>query len=251
MIQRGLEAVAVQVTAARAVLSDRPDQARLHLAAAGGIVRQAAERIRQSCADRGSTARDIHDLLGLGLAAVALKCELAMRLIGRDEARVRDELAAVLRLTAQARVELSAVISGAPSLSLRAELTAAHELLTSTGINVETRTGTDRLPAKLDAILATVLREGVTNVLRHANATRCEIGLTRVGHVVTFRIANDGFAADPPRQGLRPGTGGRGLDSLANRATAVDGTLATHVEGGRFVLAVRLPIPTPEPHTGK
>ena len=205
------------------------------------LARAAADR------ERLRVAQDIHDLLGLGLSAVALKCDLAGRLIGRDDARTRGELDALVRLAAQARADIRAVTTGEHGLSLRAELDVARELLASTGMDVQVCTEPlEQLPADVEAVLATVLREAVTNVLRHARAARCEIEVVQDGQGVTLRVANDGRTDEAPdpagedKQGR--GAGGHGLANLVARAAAAGGRLTVRPDGGHFELMVQVPL---------
>lgn len=99
----------------------------------------------------------------------------------------------------------------------------------------------------MDAVLATVLREAVTNVLRHAEAARCEIELTRGEGDARLRVANDGVTDQQPHRtsGREPERrpGGRGMANLSARAGALGGSLTTHTGGGRFELTVRVPLP--------
>ncbi|MFY1692062.1 sensor histidine kinase [Plantactinospora sp. WMMB782] len=205
------------------------------------LARAAVER------ERRRVGQDTHDLLGLGLSAIALKCDLAGRLIGRDDTRAQMELHKLLRLAAQARADIRAVTAGEPGLSIRTELVAARDVLGTAGVRVEvTTTGAESVPADVDAVLATVLREAVTNVLRHSRATRCDIDLRANAVTVSLRIANDGAGAAPaappaPTHG-RP-VGGRGLANLAARVQARGGQLKTNVEDGRFELTARLALP--------
>jgi two-component system, NarL family, sensor histidine kinase DesK len=205
--------------------------------------------------ERLRVAQDTHDLLGLGLSAVALKCDLAGRLIGRDDAKAHHEMEALLRLAAQARAEIQAVTTGEHGLSLHAELAAAREALASAGVDVDIRTepARARLPERADAVLATVLREAVTNVLRHAEARRCEIELVATADAVCLRVSNDGAASAPKERASGPARrrGGHGLANLTARARALGGRLGTHTEGDRFELTVRVPVPVrPSPRPG-
>lgn len=189
--------------------------------------------------ERERVAQDTHDLLGLGLSALALKSDLAGKLVGRDDDRARDELTAMLRLAGQARADLRSVTVGESAVSLDTELTAARTLLTSAGVSVSTF-GTPLMhfmhgkgrSESVDAVLGIVLREAVTNVLRHAEATWCEID---VG-AGRMRITNDG-AAQPRRPG-----GGRGLANMSSRAAALGGDVSVHRDGDRFELTVRVPL---------
>jgi two-component system, NarL family, sensor histidine kinase DesK len=215
------------------------------------LARAAVER------ERLRVTQDTHDLLGLGLSAVALKCDLVARLIGRDDTRARRELDALVRLAAQARADIRAVTADERHLSLRAELATAGDVLASAGIATDIRADTSKgsLPEEVNAVLATVLREAVTNVLRHASATRCEIELTVDDAAARLQVANDGVpdgvAGDPqdqPQQQTHervpePRPGGQGLANLSARAVAVGGRLSAQAENGRFELTVRVPLP--------
>ncbi|MEJ3653027.1 histidine kinase [Actinomycetes bacterium KLBMP 9759] len=191
--------------------------------------------------ERLRVAQDTHDLLGLGLSAVALKCDLAGRLVGRDDGRAQTEIAALVQLAAQAAADVVAVTADARSISLRAELGAAAEALASAGTIAEVRgeRTVDLLPDDVDAVLATVLREAITNVLRHSTAQRCAVELAVDGATARLRVVNDGVPAGP-RAAARPG--GRGLANLSARAAAAGGTAVTRADGGSFELSVRVPL---------
>jgi two-component system sensor histidine kinase DesK len=131
-------------------------------------------------------------------------------------------------------------------MSLGTELDAACEVLASADVAADVRDESPAvgLPEEIGVVLATVLREAVTNVLRHAEATRCEIELTSDEEEVRLRVANDGVTTNPdkgqPRE-QRWRAGGHGLANLSARAVAVGGHLSTHIEGGRFEFIVTIP----------
>jgi two-component system sensor histidine kinase DesK len=208
---------------------------------------EAARRnLADAAADRERlrVAQDSHDLLGLGLAAVALKCDLAGRLIGRDDARARAEIDALIKLAAQTRSEVQRVTTGAPDLSLPGELAAARQLLTSTGVDVEVQAADADvrvLPEQTGAVLATVLREAVTNVLRHARATRCEIRLGTDPEGIRLTVTNDGVENLPSSRTRQRG-GGRGLPNLTARVAAMGGRLVARAAGSRFEVTVLVPV---------
>jgi signal transduction histidine kinase len=271
-----MESVTAHATAAREATA--PDEARAHLTEAAALTRQAAEQIRQAVAEqlvetwspprhrgrldwadtgadraqaraaadreRQRVAQDSHDLLGLGLAAVALKCDLAARLIGRDDTRARAELDALIRLATQTHSDMQTVTTGSADLSLPAELASAHHLLTSTGVTVEVHPATVELPDQAAALLATVLREAVTNVLRHARATRCDIHLLPDLGGIRLKVTNDGVL--PTRDRPEP-SGGRGLPNLNARATAMGGRVVTRSGGNHFDVTIRIPLPPSDP----
>ncbi len=186
--------------------------------------------------ERTRVARDTHDLLGLGLSAVALKCDLVVRLIDRDDARARNELGQLLRIAAEAREEVLSVTEDARGqLSFLHELATARDALGAAGVEVRTDLPMAPIPPPIDEVLATVLREGITNVLRHAAAEWCVIRLSAVDETVLLRITNDG---------ARPAeAAGTGLDNLRARVGDLGGRLTAADDGaGRFDLAVEIPL---------
>lgn len=177
------------------------DRARHELAAAA----VAAERVR--------IGRDLHDVLGFSLSAVALRGELALRLLDRDPVRAATELAALVPVLERAHAELGAIAGGRVRLEPRHEVDAAIEALEAAGIAVRAEVETGPLPDGTGTALAAVLREAVTNVLRHSRARTCTITVTRSDGAVRLRVADDGDGR------LRaPAGGGMGLESLAARA---------------------------------
>jgi len=208
--------------------------------------------------ERLRVARDVHDLLGLGLSAIALKADLIGRLIGRDDARAAAEIEEVSRISAAARAELRQVTGNGQLLSLAGELAAARQILGSAGVEVDAGLPAGQLPQAAAAVLAVVLREAVTNILRHTAATACTIRVTAADGLLRLRVSNDGIAPEPatapPPPGqpdLRvsraspPGSGeraGSGLANLASRLADAGGRLTSRQAGGRFDLVAEIPL---------
>jgi two-component system sensor histidine kinase DesK len=206
----------------------------------GELVRMAVvtERLR--------VARDMHDLLGLGLSAVALKADLIGALIGRDDARAAAEIGEMGRICAAARADIRLVTGEGARLSLAAELAAAEQVLASAGIQVRADVPAGRLPGVADEVLAPVLREAVTNVLRHAAAAACTIEVTAGGGAVRLQVGNDGVT-QRPATGTAAGGEGRGLANLRARVEAAGGRLASSRDGGWFGLTAEIPLPCARP----
>ncbi|NBE99131.1 hypothetical protein FE391_36900 [Nonomuraea sp. KC401] len=180
--------------------------------------------------ERRRIARDVHDLLGYSLSAIVVKGELAVRMPERSA----EQLADITRIAERALADVAAIPrdSGRP-LSLATELASAREVLSTAGAGVHADPAVE-LPPEVDALLATVLREAVTNVLRHSRARTCRIELTARDATARLRIANDGVTgpdAAPPGQGLR---------NLTQRVSAHGGTLrASRVDGGYELLVLQ------------
>lgn len=198
-------------------------------AAGEGMARAAAlqERLR--------AARDLHDLLGHNLAAVLLKCEVAARLLAADPGRARAELDDAARLAEHARADLRGTADAAPASAMAEELASARSVLESAGIAVRIRDG-GPVPGAATAVLGPVLREAVTNALKHGAAGRCEITLTPGPRRVRLEVSSDGL--DPA---ARPGPPGAGLGNLATRLAARGGALTVTRDGRWFRLTAELP----------
>ncbi|MCP2343010.1 sensor histidine kinase [Actinomadura rupiterrae] len=186
--------------------------------------------------ERLRAARDLHDLLGHGLAAILIKGELARRLAARDQDRAAGEFADMVAMAERARADMAAVTGAAPRLEFGPELDSAQGVLEAAGIEVTVERKDDP-PEDAEPVLAIVLREAVTNILRHSSAQHVEITVTND----SLTVSNDGVSGDvtPP---------GSGLGNLATRLAAINATLeATHTPK-RFRLAVRLS-DEPSPHS--
>ncbi len=198
-------------------------------------------------------ARDLHDLLGYSLSAITLKNELTYRLIGSNDDRAREEVAETLRIARQALTDVRAVVSGYRTVSLAMELRSVGGVLSAAGVEATVDGDPGELEPRISTMLAIVLREAVTNLLRHSSATRCRIVLGHHRGRVRIAVSNDGVAAHPSAIAARRGSG---LDNLAGRVASVGGELTTAVDGGWFHLRAECPPTseersascTPDPH---
>ncbi|MET9464243.1 histidine kinase [Streptomyces sp. NPDC006544] len=192
-------------------------------------------------------ARDLHDLLGYSLSAISLKCELITRLVVNNPDRARDEIASVLVVSRQALVDVRMVANGYRDMSLAAEAESVVDVMAAADVRAEVDIDCGRLHPLVDTVLATALREGVTNILRHSKVQSCTIRATVDGETVELVLENDGVDAI----GLSDsGDRGSGLGNLDARLTAIGGVLSAGVESqGRFRLTARAPLrpAAPEP----
>src|SRR5215469_15874362 len=187
--------------------------------------------------ERLRVARDTHDLLGLGLSAIALKADLINRLIGRDDAKARTEIGELTRICAAARADMRLVTGDDRDPQLEAELTAAREVLTSAGVDVRMSVTTTPVPNKTAAVLVPVLREAVTNILRHSTASHCAIKMTDGAGLLRLQISNDG-TTEPSADTRQAGTG---LANLTARVGAAGGCLTSGQDSGWFSLLAEIP----------
>jgi signal transduction histidine kinase len=183
-------------------------------------------------------ARDLHDLLGLSLSAITLKSELAYRLILLDPDQARTELTEVLEISRHALADVRSVASGYHEMSLEEECRTAESLLTTAGLSVRMDIDYRGLPPDVSTVLATVLREGVTNVLRHSKGECCEITIHTEETDAVLHVVNDGVTKPTARD--REGWGS-GIRNMSDRVASMGGQLTAEYEGdGRFGLRARL-----------
>ncbi|MFI6908338.1 sensor histidine kinase [Nonomuraea sp. NPDC050394] len=181
--------------------------------------------------ERLRVARDVHDLLGSTLSGITLKAELAQRAIDHDAEHAARLLQEIGPLAVRALTDVGSITAERAKLALHAEIESARELLASAGVEARVHTaGVEEAP-----VLAWVLREAVTNVVRHSAARLCTITLDVHADEVRLRVTNDGVAA------AVPGTG-RGLANLAARVEAAGGTFTAGAQGDEtFALTASVP----------
>lgn len=187
-------------------------------------------------AERERIGRDLHDLLGHTLSLVALKSELAGRLIERDPRAAQREIAEVEHVAREALSQVRSAVSGIRAAALVSELASAHLLLETAGVHMDYRREVENLPADVETCLALALREAVTNIERHARAVNVEVAVTRDAHRVLMRIRDDG------RGGVD--RHGNGLTGMRERVQALGGTLGIDSPRGRgTTIDVSVPLP--------
>ncbi|HUR07827.1 MAG TPA: histidine kinase [Nonomuraea sp.] len=212
----------------------------LHLHAIIGELNETRQRLAEAAVaqERLRFSRDLHDLLGHTLSVIVVKAEAVRRLTRRDPAQAERQAADIEAVGRQALTEVREAVTGYRAGSLADELARARDALAAAGVRVHVhRTGPP--PAtQAEALLGWVVREGVTNIIRHSGATEAEIDLT--GLTLTIRDNGTNRSPSSPADGST-GTGS-GLRGLAERLGQAGGRIeaAPHPRGG-FQLTATLP----------
>ena len=189
-------------------------------------------------AERERIGRDLHDILGHSLTAIAVKAGLARRLLASDPAAAGTEIGDVERLAREALKDVRATASGYREVSLTAELGVAAGVLRAAGIRADLPATADDVDPDAREALGYVLREAVTNVVRHSGARTCRVVL----HSRSIEIVDDGDGVD---RNPTAGTGA-GLQNLADRMGAQGGSCeAGPGPDGGFVIRAGLPAAVP------
>ncbi|SEK75936.1 sensor histidine kinase [Streptacidiphilus jiangxiensis] len=184
-------------------------------------------------------ARDLHDLLGYSLSAITLKSELLLRLIPGHPGRAEQEIGDILTLSRQSLADVRQISRGYRDMSLLQEIESARSMLEAAGIQVVAACELGELTPDADTVLATVLREGVTNVLRHSRVRNCSIDAGGCPIGISLTLTNDGVVDGVADRSPHSGSG---LSNLRMRLEAVGGRLSTEATGdGRFRLQAEVP----------
>ncbi|WP_263368695.1 sensor histidine kinase [Edaphobacter bradus] len=190
-----------------------------------------------AAAERERIARDLHDVLGHTLSVIVLKAELARRLMQLDPQRAAEEIADVETTARTALAEVREAIGGYRSQGLAAELAQARRTLDAAGVTFTWEAPPEGLPALTpteETVLSLSVREAVTNIVRHAEATHC-----------TMRLAttSDGYYAllveDDGRHAIRQE--GNGLRGMRERVSGLGGRFSIRWDRGTHLL-IELPI---------
>ena len=155
-------------------------------------------------AERERVARDVHDVLGHSLTVVTVKAELAERLVDLDPERAKAELVEIQTLSRQALAEIRATVGGLRAARLGDEITSARGALAGVGIAAhlpDEASAIDVVDPRHRTVLAWVLREAVTNVVRHSDADECWVELE--GNRLLVRDDGRGLAGTPEGNGVR------------------------------------------------
>ena len=189
--------------------------------------------------ERLRVARDLHDLLGYSLSTITLKSELTHRLLPHSADRARQHLAEVLDVARQALADVRQVATGYRDMSLADEAESARSVLAAAEVDADIEISCGALPRAVDTVMATVLREAITNVLRHSKAGTCVIRATEHAGTVRLEVGNDAATVNLTAS-LEHGSG---LDNLASRLERIGGRLSAGLrDKGWFQLLAEAPL---------
>jgi len=189
--------------------------------------------------ERLRIARDLHDLLGHSLSLIALKSELAGRLLTMAPERATTEVKDIEQVARTTLQEVREAVANYRQPTLASEIQGAQEILAAAGI-VYNYEGDKKiihtLPATIQASLGWVIREGVTNIIKHSRAQHCTLSISQHPHELRLVLTNDGPAASSTSKG-------NGLHGITERVAALGGTCEAKagLKSG-FHLTVSLPI---------
>ncbi|KQY24781.1 hypothetical protein ASD16_04615 [Cellulomonas sp. Root485] len=183
--------------------------------------------------ERERIARDMHDILGHSLTVISVKAELAGKLFDLDADRARAEIAEVQALARAALADVRGMVSATRAVTLAGELAGARQAFDSAGVDADVPGTVDQVPDDLRELFAWAVREGTTNVLRHAAASRVRVTMTGD----TLIVDDDGYG--PANTDVVPGNGLRGLTERARESRARVEVSASPLGGYRLLVTTQ------------
>ena len=167
-------------------------------------------------AERERIARDLHDVLGHTLSLIIVKSALATKLLDKHPEKAKSEIADIERVSRQAMGEIRSTLRGASTYKLNEEMERAKSTLGSAGIRVESETSEVGLSPAQESVVALIMREAVTNVVRHAQAGACRLSIAQNNGSCVLEVEDDG------RGGCQ--IEGNGMRGMRERIEALGGT---------------------------
>ncbi|MEL6353242.1 MAG: sensor histidine kinase [Cyanobacteria bacterium J06627_28] len=229
-----------------ALLTERQSQHRLRQA--NKTLRESAQEIEKLAMDheRNRIARDIHDALGHSLTALNIQLESAVKLWEKDPGRAQQFLVKAKQLGTQSLQDVRQSVATLREDPLKgktleeaiAQLCQSAQTGQSLKIKQSVPSG-NALPSHLKALLYRIVQEGLTNIVKHAQASEVTLQLTRSPAIVTLLLDDNGRGFD-----VGQASTGFGLQSMRDRAESAGGTFTLYSNSKGTHLQISLPIPT-------
>ena len=179
--------------------------------------------------ERNRFARDLHDILGHSLTVITVKTELARRLLDIDVDRARAELDDLETLARESLADVRRAVQGYREITLPGEIARARAALSAAGIEHELPNSADDVATSHRELFAWVIREGITNVIKHSRADSCRVHMS----ATAVRVVDNGLGCPDEV------SHGHGLTGLRERAAAIGATLHARNDDQGFVLEVQ------------
>ena len=208
-------------------------------------LRVARERIARHQVDeeRQRISRELHDIIGRTLVAASLRTQTALRLLDSDPDACRSQLEQVGTTLTDGQAQLRVLVRGQAVIGLETELDTALDLFERLGVTLEVDAApiTDR---HTQMLVAGVLREAVTNMLKHSRPRQASITVTDDGASTRLTVVNDGVPLSPAARSVASGGSGTGLLEHSRTLAGAGGRLTSGPVGGeRYEVVAVVPRP--------
>lgn len=200
---------------------------------------ESAKQLEQlaAIAERERIARDLHDILGHSLSSIALKSELASKLnLAERYSQANNEIEQVAELARALLSDVRSAVSDLKELNMHTQLNTFHQRLIEQGFTVKLKAKVDKLPAAVEGVANLIIKEAVTNLMRHSRSKRCNIHVEQTQQQLFINISNQDDCSNI--------TLGNGLTGIKERAVQLGGTADLKI-GQSFGLKIELPLSQP------
>lgn len=163
-------------------------------------LKQSQQEIKQiaETAERERISRDLHDILGHSLSVITLKAELASKMIdkGIDLEKIKHEIKEVEELSRATLAQVRGAVSGYNKATIANELLQATVATQAAGIKLIKNIAVCELSAEVESELALIIRESITNVIRHADTNSVQVDLVNKNNELILTITDQGYIQD-------------------------------------------------------
>lgn len=191
-------------------------------------LRVSQDELRKAAAtaERERIARDLHDIIGHTFSLITIKAQLAQKLIAKDTEKALKEVQDLEQLSRDAMAEVRGTVTQYQTRDISSEISKAKILMQSAEIDFDCVI--DGIPASkiINSTVAFVIRELMTNLVKHANADHCELHLQQTDKACHLRISDNGKLK---QQDIQEGNGLRGI---RERINALNGHVNFKIEKG-------------------
>ena len=175
-------------------------------------------------AERERIARDLHDVLGHTLSLIIVKSTLAGKLLEKDPEKAKSEITDIEKVSREAMAEIRNTLRGYSTYKLSEEIQRAESALSSAGVTLQSETAEIKMTPAQESVVALIMREAVTNVVRHSQAKNCKLRLAASNGDCIFEIQDDGRGGSLLE--------GNGLRGMRERVEALGGTISRDMSSG-------------------
>lgn len=188
--------------------------------------------------ERQRIARDLHDTLGQKLSLIGLKSDLASKLVYKDPEKARIELKDVQRTSRTALNEVRKMVSEMRGIRIKEELHRVQQILKAAEIEFEldAEMPIKNVPPLTENILSMCLKEAVTNVVKHSNASTCIVSIEQTQKEITLKVIDNGMGEVTESHFSK----GSGLSGMRERLEFVNGSLEIQSSNGT-ILIIKIP----------
>ncbi len=196
------------------------------------LSQQAIEQLA-AVAERERIGRDLHDIIGHSLSSIALKADLAEKLIKAEKnTEAKQEIAAVAQLSRNILSQVRHAVSGLKTRDLYSQLQQLKIELSQQNFIVEIPSKTPSLPDNISSAFTLILMEAVTNILRHSNGNKVAIKIQAQTDAYVLTIFDDGNSKNIKY--------GNGLTGIKERSQQLHGSFTLSQTQG-FTIKVTIP----------